>query len=151
MSTMRHELVIPGKTNALYSLETSWTKQRVVEVISYWEDAGKKSVAWELNTIDFLLVLGYCPFFFFSVRRLAQLFPNLFGSAIKFLLGMSILPGILDIIEGAFIYVWLSGSVDAISPVVVGVVSFTKFLIALPMLLLVIGGFLAALFRRNLA
>jgi len=151
MATMRYELVISGKTNALYSLETSWTQQRVLEVISYWEDAGKKSVAWELNTIDFLLVLGYCPFFFFSIRRLAQLFPHFFGSSVKLLSTLAILVGILDIIEGAFIYVWLSGSVDTISPGIVGVVSFTKFLIALPMLLLVIGGFLAALFRRNLA
>jgi hypothetical protein len=65
MSTMRHELVIPGKTNALYSLESAWSKQRVTEVISYWEAAGKKETAWKLNSIDFFIGFRILSFFIF--------------------------------------------------------------------------------------
>ena len=150
MSTMRHELVIPGKTNALYSLESAWSKQRVNEVISYWEVAGKKETAWKLNSIDFLLVLGYCPFLFFSIRFLYRLFPSFYGNKIKILSMLIILAGIFDILEGLASYIWLNGTVDTISPFIIGITAHAKFLIIVPITLLVFGGFLTALFRQRI-
>ncbi len=149
MSTMRYELVIPGKTNALYSLESAWSKQRVTEVISFWEVAGKKETAWKLNSIDFLLVLGYCPFLFFSIRQLARLFPSFYGNKVKVLSLLIILAGIFDLLEGLATYIWLNGTVDTISPRIIGITAFTKFLIIVPMTLLVFGGFLTALFQKR--
>jgi len=149
MSTMRHELVIPGKTNALYSLESAWSQQRVTEVINYWVEAGKKATAWKLNSIDFLLVLGYCPFLFFSIRFLARLFPSFYQNKLNVLTVLIILAGIFDIMEGIATYIWLNGTIDTISPFIIGITAFTKFLIIVPMTLLVFGGFLAALFRRR--
>jgi len=150
MSTMRYELVIPGKTNALYSLESAWSKQRVTEVISYWEAAGKKETAWKLNSIDFLLVLGYCPFLFFSIRFLARLFPSFYENKLKVLSILIILAGIFDILEGVASYFWLNGTVDTISPFIIGITAFTKFLIIIPMTILVLAGFVTALFRRRI-
>ena len=150
MSTMRRELVIPEKTNALYSLESAWSKQRVNEVISYWEAAGKKEIAWKLNSIDFLLVLGYCPFLLFSIRFLARLFPTFYGNKLKVLSILIILAGIFDILEGIASYIWLNGTVDTISPFIIGITAHTKFLIIVPMTLLVFGGFLTALFRQRI-
>ena len=151
MSTMRHELVIPGKTNALYSLESAWSKQRVNEVISYWEAAGKKETAWKLNSIDFLLVLGYCPFLFYSIRFLARLFPSFYGNKLNVLSVLIITAGIFDILEGLATYIWLDGTVDTISPFIIGITAFTKFLIIVPMTLLVFGGFLTALFQKRVS
>ena len=149
MSTMRHELVIPGKTNALYSLESAWSKQRVTEVISYWETAGKKATAWKLNSIDFLLVLGYCPFLFFGIRFLARLFPTFYGNKLKALSILIIVAGIFDLLEGLATYIWLDGNVDTITPRIIAITSFTKFLIIIPMTLLVFGGLLAALLQQR--
>ncbi|MFM9911049.1 MAG: hypothetical protein ACKVOW_17040 [Chitinophagaceae bacterium] len=149
MSTIRHELVIPDKKiNALYSLEIAGNKEQVVYIINTWSEAGKKEFAWKINYIEFLLIPGYTAFLFFGVRLLAIKWPNPFKKVLKFLIVMAILPGILDIIEGAGIFLWLSGTVDSITPVIVEIVSFLKFLVVIPMALLVIGGFLFAFLKK---
>ncbi len=150
MSTMRSELVIPAcPTNALYSLESAWSKQRVEEVISCWKKEGKLDLAIRFNKIDLLLFIGYIPFLYFGLRRLALIFPNLFGKALKLLTLLTILTGIFEIMEGVAIYVWLSGHVDTITPIIIGITSFLKFVVVIPIALMVIGGFLFALIKKG--
>lgn len=148
MSTLRQQLVIPGKTNALYSLETARTKKRVTEIINYWKVSGKKDIAWKFNTIDLLLIAGYTPFFFFGIRRLVQLFPE-YDKAAAFLMRLSIVAGLLDAIEGIIIYIWLSGAIDSVTPFIISITSFSKFLIAIPLFFLILVGFLTALIQKR--
>ena len=152
MSTIRHHLVFPEKqVNALYSLEMAGSKDRVAYVITTWEQAGKKEVAWKLNMIDFLLIAGYSFFYFFSIRKLATVFPNRFGRWVRPLSVLAVLPGTLDVIEGIASNVWLSGSIDSYSPQIIFVFAFIKFLIAIPMAIFILGGFgiLAFTGKRN--
>lgn len=150
MSTMRSGLVIPAcDTNALYSLESAWSKQRVEEVISCWKKEGKLDLAIRFNKIDLLLFISYISFLCFSLYRLALIFPNLFGKALKLLIILTILTGVFEIIEGAGIHLWLSGHVDRISPIIIGITSFLKFLFVIPIALMVIGGFLFALIKKG--
>ena len=150
MSTIRHHLVFPEKqVNALYSLEMAGSKDRVAYVITTWEQAGKKEVAWKLNMIDFLLIAGYSFFYFFSIRKLATVFPNRFGRWVRPLSVLAVLPGILDVIEGIASYAWLSGTIDSISPRLIFVFAITKFIIAGLMTTLILGGFVALIITRK--
>ena len=144
--SLRNGLVIPGKTNALYSLETAWTKERVSEVLSLWQD--RLDLVWKLNTIDFIIPVAYTAFFYFSICLLAQVFPALYGKNKKWWLIISFLPGVFDLIEGIAAYIWLSGHIDNILPWLVGLLSSIKFIIAIPLGLFIIISLIVATIKK---
>lgn len=145
MGAWRSRLVIPGKTNALYSLEITWSKQRVQEVLGYWQD--RIADAKALNNVDFLLILGFGSFFYSSFLLLAIRFPTFYGQFIRVFLRLTLLAVLLDVLEGVAIHYWLRGHLDSVSPVLVSISAILKFLIVIPLALLIVLGYLALLQR----
>ena len=147
VARLRSELVIPGKTNALYSLETAWSKERVNEVLHYWE--GKHDYVWKLNTIDLILPLAYGSFLILSILYLSAWFPKLFGRHARLLIALALIAAVCDVLEGVATYAWLKGQVNDWSPRMVTIGSILKFIISLPLICLVIGGHVFLFFRRS--
>lgn len=147
MGMLRHHLVIPAKTNALYSLEITWTKSRVIEVVGYWQDRLDKANA--LNRADFLLIAGFCSFFSFSILWLAKSFPGFIGRIKKVLVSLVIVAAILDVLEGISIHYWLQGNMEVFSPLLITITAIIKFLIVIPIALIIVGSYLALFFKAR--
>ncbi len=139
MGIARQPLVIPGKTNALLSLETAFTQQRVYLVREAWSN--QLAYAERVNNIDFLFVFSYTLFFLFSVFFLHSAV-LLIRVIVRTLLAMILITFVFDIFEGVASHYWLLGEVDRITPPLVGCTAILKFVFAGVILLFLVAGYL---------
>jgi hypothetical protein len=144
----RGDLVIPGKTNALYSLETARTAERVREILALWQD--RRHEACRLNTVDFLVPIGYTSAFLFIFLRFASIHPSTFFKRnLRWLWSAAVIAGLCDIFEGVITYRWLNGNVDELSPKIVYATSLAKFCLAALLTIFVVIGVLGIVTKKR--
>jgi hypothetical protein len=151
MSGLRKLLVIPEKKiNALLSLELNWGRERVQEVVTTWKTMGLVPTAEKMNYVDFLFIVGYIGFLLLGVIVLKNLKAPLFVRNFRLMISICLLLAVIDFAEGIASIFWLKEEIDGISPMVISVLATIKFLLVVPMLLLVIGSLVKwMVFRRR--
>lgn len=150
MWDLRKLLVIPEKNiNALFSLEMSWGQSRVEEVVNVWREQNLLPVANKMNIVDFLFILGYISFLYFSIIFLSKSRIILFEKFIKPLQIFCLIIALFDITEGIANIFWLQNQVDKISPIVVSILAAIKFIMVIPVLAIVLIGLLSTMFIKS--
>lgn len=133
MAMARQPLVIPGKTRALFSLETAFSRERVQEVKLAWSH--QLAYAQKVNNIDFFFLVSYSLFFLFSVLWLYPLV-NLVQFSARTLLSLVAIAFVFDVFEGIASHYWLMGIIDRITPPMVTITAIIKFVAAGAILLI---------------
>ncbi len=150
MSGLRKLLVIQEKKiNALLSLELNWGEDRVREVVSTWKAKDLVPTAVQMNNVDFLFILGYVGFLLMGIVILKNLKAPLFVRHFRLLIFIGVLLAVLDVAEGVASIFWLNEEIDPISPILISFLATIKFLLVVPMLLLVIGNLLNWMVFKN--
>lgn len=147
MTVARRPLVIPQKTNALFSLETAFTPQRVANVRETW--INQLSYAEYVNNVDFFFVCSYSLFFLLSVLFLRTRNPMIAAGA-RTLLALTLITFVLDIFEGVISHYWLKGWIDPVSPPLVAITAILKFVFAGALLVLLTIAYLQWMRRKLL-
>lgn len=150
MSGLRKLLVIPGKKiNALLSLELNWGEDRVRDVVTTWKEKDLLATAQQMNNIDFLFIVGYVGFLVMGIIVLKNLKVPLFVRHFRLLIFISVLLAVLDLAEGVASIFWLQEKIDPVSPILISFLASIKFLLVVPMLLLVVGNLVKWLVFRK--
>jgi hypothetical protein len=139
MSGLRKLLVIPEKKiNALLSLELNWGKDRVQEVVTTWKTMDLLPTAEKMNNVDFLFIIGYIGFLLLGVIVLKNYKAPFFVRHFRLLISICLLLAVIDLAEGIASIFWLKEEIDGISPMLISLLATIKFLLVVPLLLLVI-------------
>lgn len=150
MWDLRKTLVIPERNiNALFSLEMSWGQSRVEEVVTVWREQNLIPVANKMNIVDFLFILGYVSFLYFSIIFLSKSRTFLFKKFIQTLQIICLIITLFDTTEGIANIFWLQNQIDKVSPIVVSILATIKFILVIPVLVIVLMGLLRTLFIKS--
>jgi hypothetical protein len=130
------------------TLELAGSPDRVAIIIAAWKEKGVLEVIRENIIIDYLFLLAYSFFLFAGYRRLHVLNPSTYGLHKTILAIWAFTPGLIDAIENQVMLAWLRGDNAFVSPGLLRIFVIIKFVMALLLAFVVLGGFLNFAFQK---
>jgi hypothetical protein len=139
-------LKTPATPKGILDLEFAYNTSKAAIVTTAW--AGDNTGAAKINTyLDFIFLLFYSLFLFFTCDKIARITKSKAGTLIA---NGAMYAGILDIVENAGMLMTLSGNTSGTVTFLTAACSIIKWVLALGAAVYCLGGFIYIITQKKL-